>query len=168
MFCFQCEQTAQGEGCTKIGVCGKQPDVAALQDLLIYAMKGLSQVAVEGRKVGVVDSAVNTLRVEAVFSTLTNVDFDGDRFLGRVQEVVRPRDRLKEKVKAAGGNVALGEGPAALAPAGTRAEMVAQGEKIGVKSDPTVDPDILGLKELLIYGLKGVAAYADHARILGQ
>ena len=168
MFCFQCEQTAKGEGCTKIGVCGKQPDVAALQDLLIYAMKGLSQVAVEGRKVGVVDGDVNKLSGEAVFSTLTNVDFDADRFVALLQEVVRQRDGLKEKVKAAGGSVAFGDGPATFAPAGTKEEMIAQGEKVGVKSDPTVDPDILGLKELLVYGLKGVAAYADHARILGQ
>ncbi|MBW1788974.1 MAG: hydroxylamine reductase, partial [Deltaproteobacteria bacterium] len=74
MFCYQCEQTAKGEGCTKIGVCGKEPDVAALQDLLLYAVTGLSQVAVEGRKVGVTDAGVNAFTCEAIFSTLTNVD----------------------------------------------------------------------------------------------
>jgi len=168
MFCFQCEQTAKGEGCTQIGVCGKQPDVAALQDLLIYAMKGLSQVAVEGRKVGVVDDDVNKLTAEAVFSTLTNVDFDADRFVALLQEVVRQREALKEKVGVAGGAVAFADGPAAFTPAGSVDEMVAQGEKVGIKAEPDIDPDILSLRELLIYGLKGVSAYADHARILGQ
>ncbi len=168
MFCFQCEQTAKGEGCTQIGVCGKQPDVAALQDLLIYAMKGLSQVAVEGRKVGVVDEAVNKLTVEAVFSTLTNVDFDAGRFVSMLQEVVRQREALKEKVQAAGGNAAFADGPAAFTPADSVEGMVAQGEKVGIKADPDIDPDILSLRELLVYGLKGVSAYADHARILGQ
>ncbi len=168
MFCFQCEQTAKGEGCTQIGVCGKQPDVAALQDLLIYAMKGLSQVAVEGRRVGVVDDDVNKLTAEAVFSTLTNVDFDADRFVALLHEVVRQREALKEKVGAAGGAVAVADGPAAFTPAGSVDEMVAQGEKVGIKAEPDIDPDILSLRELLIYGLKGVSAYADHARILGQ
>ena len=80
MFCYQCEQTAKGEGCTKIGVCGKTGEVAALQDLLIHAVIGLSQVAVEGAKQGVSDTAVNRFACEAIFSTLTNVNFDGDRF----------------------------------------------------------------------------------------
>jgi hypothetical protein len=73
MFCFQCEQTAKGEGCTKIGVCGKQPEVAALQDLLVYAVKGIAQVAVEGAKVNVSDPAIDQFTNEAIFSTLTNV-----------------------------------------------------------------------------------------------
>jgi hydroxylamine reductase len=76
MFCNQCEQTAKGTGCTKVGVCGKQPDVAALQDLLIYALQGLSQVTVQARAKGVSDPAVNRFINEGVFSTLTNVDFD--------------------------------------------------------------------------------------------
>ena len=85
MFCYQCEQTAKGEGCTKVGVCGKQPEVAMLQDLLIYAVKGLSAVAVEGRKVGVTDPEVNLFTVQALFSTLTNVDFDPERFVATHQ-----------------------------------------------------------------------------------
>ena len=79
MFCYQCEQTAGGKGCTKIGVCGKQPDVAALQDLLVYALKGLSQVALEGRKVGINDASINAFVCKALFSTLTNVNFDAAR-----------------------------------------------------------------------------------------
>ena len=99
MFCYQCEQTAKGEGCTKIGVCGKQPDVAALQDLLIYALKGLSLYAVEGRKVGVNDHDVNVFTDEAVFSTLTNVDFDPDRFVQLINRCVELREGLKGMIK---------------------------------------------------------------------
>ena len=168
MFCFQCEQTAKGEGCTKIGVCGKKPEVAALQDLLIYAVKGLSLVAVEGRKVRINDDEVNKFTCEAIFSTLTNVDFDPERFVQLINEGVNLRDSLKEKVDAAGGNTSFAEGPATFTPGETMEAMVAQGEQVGIKSDPDINPDILSLKELLVYGLKGVAAYADHARILGQ
>lgn len=167
MFCYQCEQTAKGEGCTKVGVCGKQPDVAALQDLLIYGVTGLSQVANEGRKVGVSDPEVNKFTCEAIFATLTNVDFDPARFVEWINECVRLREALKGKVKAAGGNAEPG-GAAAFTPEKTMDALVAQGEKVGPKPDPNVDPDILSLRHILLFGLKGVCAYADHARILGQ
>jgi hydroxylamine reductase len=162
MFCYQCEQTAKGEGCTKIGVCGKQPDVAALQDLLLYAVKGLAQVAVAARKAGHVDAEVNRFTCEAIFSTLTNVDFDADRFVTLINQCVRLRDQLK----AATGP--LPDGPATFMPAGTREAMVAQAEKFGVMADSGLDADIRSLRELLTYGIKGLAAYTDHARILGQ
>jgi hydroxylamine reductase len=168
MFCNQCEQTAKGEGCTKVGVCGKQPDVAALQDLLTYAVKGLAVTAVEGRKVGVKDREVDVFTCEAVFSTLTNVDFDPDRFVALIRRCVELRDRLARKVKAAGGKADFGDGPAAFRPAASREEMVKQAEKVGFRADPDVDPDIRSLKEILTYGIRGVAAYADHAQILGQ
>ena len=168
MFCFQCEQTSKGEGCTKIGVCGKQPEVAALQDLLVYALKGLSQYAVEGRKVGVSDPEVDRFTSKALFSTLTNVDFDPTRFVELINETVKRREAHKEKVRSAGGKTGLTEGPAVFKPESSSEAMVKQGEKVGVKSDPDVNPDILSLKELLVYGLKGAVAYADHAAILGQ
>ncbi|MBI9085723.1 MAG: hydroxylamine reductase [Desulfobacterales bacterium] len=164
MFCFQCEQTAKGEGCTKIGVCGKNEEVASLQDLLIYAVKGLSEYAVAARKSGIVEPQVNRFTCEAIFSTLTNVDFDPDRFVAMIKEAVQYRETLKEKV----GAVQVTHGPATFVPEATLAGLVAQGQAVGVKSDPTVNPDILSLRELLVYGLKGLAAYADHARILGQ
>jgi hydroxylamine reductase len=168
MFCFQCEQTSKGEGCTKIGVCGKQPEVAALQDLLVYATKGLSQYAVEGRKVGVSDPEVDRFTAKALFSTLTNVDFDPDRFVELINETVKHRETLKEKVRSAGGKTGFTQGPAVFKPESSLEAMVKQGEKVGVKSDPDINPDILSLKELLVYGLKGAVAYADHAAILGQ
>jgi hydroxylamine reductase len=166
MFCFQCEQTAKGEGCTKIGVCGKQPDVAALQDLLIYTVKGLAQVALVGRKTGLDEPAINKFTAEAVFSTLTNVDFDADRFVAMIHEGARLRDDLKARITSQGDTVS-GEAVNFM-PAATREQLVAQGEKVGVMSDPQMNADIRSLRQLLTYGLKGVAAYTDHARILGQ
>jgi hydroxylamine reductase len=168
MFCYQCEQTAKGEGCTKIGVCGKESDVAILQDLLIYALKGLSLYAVEGRKKGVVDSEVNDFTCTALFSTLTNVNFDSDRFVQLIKRTVALRESLKEKVKAAKGKVDLQEGPATFKPEPALEGLLKQGEAVGLKSDPTIDPDILSLQHILIFGIKGVAAYADHAQILDQ
>lgn len=168
MFCNQCEQTAKGEACTKIGVCGKQPEVAALQDLLIYALQGLSQIAVEGRKVGLSDPQVNTFTGEATFSTLTNVDFDSDRFVALIHRTVELREALKEKVRAAGGKVDFSEGPALFKSEATKEGLIQQGEGVGIQSTRASDPDIQSLQSILIYGIKGVAAYADHARILGQ
>src|SRR5210317_840917 len=104
MFCYQCEQTAKGQGCTVLGVCGKKPEVAALQDLLLFTLMGLSQVAVEGRKVGISDRDVNVFTVQAAFSTLTNVDFDPDRFLGLIKQSVTLREKLKTQVESSGGN----------------------------------------------------------------
>ncbi len=168
MFCYQCEQTAKGEGCTKGGVCGKPSDVAALQDLLIYALKGLSCYAVEGRKVGVIDQEVNRFTCEAIFSTLTNVNFDPDRFVTLIKSCITVRESLKKKIQSAGGTVDLSESAATFKPGSSLEELVKQGEGVGVKADPETNPDILSLKQTLIYGIKGVAAYADHARILGQ
>jgi hydroxylamine reductase len=168
MFCYQCEQTAKGQGCDKMGVCGKEPEVAGLQDLLIYALKGLALYALEGRKLGVNDRQVNVFTVEALFSTLTNVDFDPDRFVHLIKRCVELREELKKKVKAAGEKVNFEEGPATFQPAANLEEMIAQGEKVGLKADPTIHPDILSLQHTLLFGIKGVAAYADHAQILGQ
>ncbi|MBW2194757.1 MAG: hydroxylamine reductase, partial [Deltaproteobacteria bacterium] len=168
MFCYQCEQTAKGTGCTVLGVCGKQPEVAALQDLLLYTLMGLSQVAVEGRKVGISEKDVNVFTVKAAFSTLTNVDFDPNRFLELIHQASKKRDQLKEKVQAAGGNVDIPDGPATFKPEATLEELIEQGEKVGLKSYPSDNPDILSLKHTVLFGIKGVSAYADHAEILGQ
>ncbi len=168
MFCYQCEQTAKGEGCEKMGVCGKQPDVAALQDLLTHAMKGLALFAVEGRKVGVNDRETNVFTCEAMFSTLTNVNFDPKDIAVFIKRAVELRDGLKAKVKAAGGKTDFAEDAATFIPASTLEGMIAQGEQHGLKSDPSIDPDILSLQHTVLFGLRGVSAYADHAQILGQ
>ena len=168
MFCYQCEQTAKGEGCTRVGVCGKQPEVAGLQDLLIYALKGLSLYAVEGRKVGIHDRNINVFTVQALFSTLTNVNFDPERFVKLINQCVQLRDELKEKVKKAKGKVDFPDGPATFKPEKSLEGLTAQGKKVGLKSDSSINPDILSLQHTLLFGLKGVSAYADHAQILGQ
>ncbi|EPR37493.1 Hydroxylamine reductase [Desulfovibrio sp. X2] len=166
MFCYQCEQTAAGTGCTKVGVCGKQPDVAAMQDLLVYLQKGLSHVALAAREKGVYEPSLGHFMAKATFSTLTNVDFDTERLAELCRETVTRRDALAAKVKAAGGQIPAGS--ATFVPAADVAGMVAQGEAHGIEKDPELNPDIKALKQTLIYGLKGVAAYADHAAILGQ
>jgi len=168
MFCFQCEQTARPNGCQKVGVCGKKPDVAALQDLLVYMLKGLSVVANEGRKVGVNEKDVNVFTLEALFSTLTNVDFDPERFVELIKRTYEIREALKEKVKANGGTIDESIEAVNFKPGNSKDEMVAQGEKVGILADKDLGDDILSLRETLIYGLKGVAAYADHAQILGK
>ena len=168
MFCYQCEQTAKGEGCTKIGVCGKPHDVASLQDLLIHSLKGVALVAVEGRKVGVNERDVNVFTAEAAFSTLTNVDFDPARFQSLINRSVELRENLKQKVGAAGGKTDFPEGPATFKPASTLDELVKQGEAVGLKSDPSIDPDILALQHTTLFGIKGLCAYVDHAQILGK
>jgi len=168
MFCNQCEQTAKGEGCTKVGVCGKQPETAALQDLLTHALKGLSVVAVEGRKAGVVDPEVNLFTVQAAFATLTNVNFDPQRFVTFIGKCADLREKLKTKVQKAGGKARFAEAAANFQPEKTREGLVRQGEAVGFRADPSIDPDIRSLQEILIYGIRGVAAYADHAQILGK
>lgn len=168
MFCYQCEQTAKGEGCTISGVCGKQPDVAALQDLLVYALEGLSLFTIEGRKVGVSDHDVNVFTTEALFSTLTNVDFDPQRFVTLIHKCVDHRERLSKIIVRAGGMVAFSEPAANFQPEPTLEGMVKQGEAVGLKSDVSINPDILSLQHILRFGIKGVAAYTNHAQILGQ
>lgn len=168
MFCYQCEQASQGKGCTKAGVCGKDPDVAALQDLTVFALKGLSLYALEGRHVGVIDKEVNTFTCEALFSVVTNVDFDPRRFDALIRRCVELRESLKEKVIKAGGKADFTEPAACFVPAATVAGMIAQGKAVGLKSDSDINSDILSLQHILLYGMEGVAAYAHHALILGQ
>ncbi len=169
MFCYQCEQAANGKGCTKIGVCGKDPEVSALQDLLIYTLKGLSLHAVEGRKVGIKDHDVNVFLTKALFSTLTNVDFDPKRFEKLIHKGVVLRELLAARVKAAGGKTDLSHGSASYKPETSMAGLVAQGRKVVEHvPDIAVNPDVQSLQDILLFGLKGVAAYADHAQILGK
>jgi len=141
MFCYQCEQTAKGEACTKGGVCGKPHDVATLQDLLIHALIGLSTAATEARRMGIVDREADVFTVKALFSTLTNVNFDAERFIG--------------KMKASGGNFDHPSDTLTFEPASTLGGLVEQGEKVGLKSYPAANADILSLKHTLLFGIKG-------------
>ena len=168
MFCNQCEQTAKGVGCTQIGVCGKSGEVAALQDLLTYAVQGLSLVAVEARKVNIVDKKVDTFSLQAIFACLTNVDFDPLRFQNWITTAVTLREELKAKVEAAGGNVTFSSPAASYTPAETVAGLVADGEALDFMNSLDENEDLRSLKQITVYGLRGLAAYADHAAILGK
>jgi len=164
MFCYQCEQAANG-GCSVVGVCGKQPDVAALQDLLIYSLKGIAFWADKAREAGKKDSEIDRFMIDGLFATVTNVDFDGKEISKLVSEAVR----LRGKAKQLAGDVA-GEIPRAAQDWELPADYDAQvklGQLHGVK-DYTVDDDIHSVRELITYGIKGYAAYADHAKILGS
>ncbi|MBA4423255.1 MAG: hydroxylamine reductase [Syntrophus sp. (in: bacteria)] len=168
MFCYQCEQTVKGVACHTSGVCGKQPDVAALQDLLVYSLTGLAQVAAAAKKAGIRDRAADVFACEALFATVTNVDFDPDRFVPLIRRAVTLRDAFVEKLRTAGAPADLSGDAATFRPAGDLAGLVAQGDDHGIQSYPAADADVLSLKHTLLYGMKGLAAYADHALILGQ
>ncbi len=168
MFCNQCEQTAKGIACEKIGVCGKQPEVSSLQDLLTYAVQGLSLVATEGRKVGITDENVDHFTAEATFACLTNVDFDPTRFQVWINKTVELREALKEKVQAAGGNVDFDSATATYTPADTVDGLSAQGDELNFINALDENEDLRSLKQIALYGLRGLAAYTDHAAILGQ
>lgn len=167
MFCNQCEQTAKG-GCTKIGVCGKKHEVAALQDLLTYAVRGLSHLTVSGRSVKINDADINRFSSKALFSTLTNVNFDPTRLETLIREAVEKREILKDKITSAGGNILFDDPATTFQPAKDIAGLVKQGEEVGLPIDWDRDQDVISLQETTLYGLRGAAAYADHAAILGQ
>ena len=162
MYCFQCQETAKNQGCTQGGVCGKSPDTAVLQDLLIYLLKGLSFWAVKARALGAGEKGTDIFTAKALFMTLTNVNFDAGRIEEAIHEAIKRRESLKE---ACTGKVANPPEAALWKPEGGRESLLKKGETVGVLS--TNHEDIRSLKELLVYGLKGIAAYTDHAYILG-
>lgn len=168
MFCNQCEESSKGTGCVVRGVCGKRPEIAALQDVLLHGVKGLSLYAHEGRRVGVVEPAVNSFTCEALFTTGTNVNFDAERFQQLIHKCREHMVYLKEKVRAAGGNVNFADAAGNWQPLPDLAGLVRQGEEMGHITAATLDPDIRSLQQIVVYGIKGVAAYAHHARLLGQ
>jgi hydroxylamine reductase len=161
MFCYQCEQTAKG-GCKTIGVCGKPPEVSALQDLLEHALRGLSVIAVKARQKGISDPEVNGFTVEALFSTLTNVNFDADSTAALVRRAVELREALKEKAKVDDDHEA-----ASFVGHSELSGMIEQASLYGINSLHD-DPDVRSLMHTVMYGLKGIAAYAYHARKLGK
>ncbi len=168
MFCYQCEQTAKGEGCTKVGVCGKQPDVAALQDLLVYVTAELSFFAKETLKSGPVGREISLLAAEALFHTLTNVDFDPERLKTMIEAIAAERDKLIGKIASKGGNTSLPGGKTPTKPDATMAGLVKQGEVLNFLVLKNDNPDITSLMHTTIFGLRGLAAYAYHAALLGK
>jgi hydroxylamine reductase len=167
MFCFQCEQTAGGTGCTTFGVCGKNPEVAALQDLLIYMIRELSHLSLKAKNVDIKKEEIDPFICEAVFTTITNVNFDPDILINYVRKASNFRDVLKEKILSMG-NVDLDDDLSYLVLGKTNDELITQGKKVGIKSDLSIESELVQLQWLLIYGLKGVSAYAHHAYSLGK
>ena len=173
MFCYQCEQTSQGQGCQTIGVCGKDDNTATLQDLLIYALKGVSQYAHRARLLDAADPEIDAFIIEAIFATLTNVNFDADRIEELVYKAVEIRDQAKALYAQAAAKaekpVETLAGPAVWRPAANREALLAQGrEQLIPTFFLSEGKEIKNLEELVVYGLKGVAAYAYHALTLGS
>ncbi|WP_339132947.1 MAG: hydroxylamine reductase [Candidatus Electrothrix sp. GW3-4] len=168
MYCNQCEQTAKGIACTTVGVCGKNEEIADIEDVLIYALCGMSLFAHEARQKGIVDEDVDRFTMEAIFSTLTNVNFDSERFVVLINKVVELRESLKTRITEAGGKVDFEHPAAAFTPADSVAGLVEQGAELQFIPNLDSDENIRSLKQTLLYGLKGIAAYTDHASILGQ
>ncbi|MCD4700431.1 MAG: hydroxylamine reductase [Candidatus Aegiribacteria sp.] len=172
MFCYQCEQTAKGTGCDRFGVCGKDPVTAVMQDLLVYVAKGVSNWAIRARKLGVVDSKADIFVIEALFTTVTNVNFDSDTLINMIRTGVKVRDNIRDLYMKACNEKGLEPekpgGPAVWEIPENDEEIESEAAKLSI-ADRLEDPgkDITGLEELITYGLKGSASYADHAQILG-
>lgn len=164
MFCYQCEQTAGGKGCTKIGVCGKTPEIAALQDLLIYQVKGISCYAKvlidKGEKI---DKEIVSFVENSLFTTLTNVNFDGDVH----EKMLKQSQKIKESLRSKVGNCKDFCDQATYNLSDTRSQMLEDAKKAGIMYDQDLDPDIRSLRQTIIYGLKGISAYGHQARELG-
>ena len=164
MFCYQCEQTAGGKGCTKMGVCGKTPEVAALQDLLIYQIKGISCYAKEIVEKGDnVDKSIVSFVENSLFTTLTNVNFDADVHV----EMLRESQKIKEKLRKQVGKIKNDTDHATYNLSETKSEMLEDAKKAGIMYDQELDPDIRSLRQTIVYGLKGISAYGHQARELG-
>lgn len=164
MFCYQCEQAVGGKGCVKVGVCGKDSEVAALQDLLIYQLKGIGfygdAILAKGESI---DEAIHGFVLDATFATLTNVNFSTDRFVEFLQEAAKVKATLQARV----GDTSSAPSAATYQLADTLPGMLADAATVGVMADADVNEDIRSLRETIVYGLKGVAAYAHHAMVLG-
>lgn len=159
MFCYQCQEAAKNEGCTVKGVCGKQEDTADLQDLLIHVVKGIAVVA---DKAGEIDKATGRFMNEALFVTITNTNFDNEAIIEKIREGLKVRDELKEKYNISDESLH----DSAVWSADSVEEFEEKAKQVGVLT--TENKDIRSLRELITYGVKGFAAYADHAAVLGQ
>ena len=172
MFCYQCEQTAKGTGCDRFGVCGKDPKTAVMQDLLVYVAKGVSNWAIRARKLGIVDRKADIFVIEALFTTVTNVNFDSDTLINLIRAGVEVRDNIRDLYLSAcaekGQEAQELAGPAVWEMPENETEIENEALKLSI-AERLEDPgkDITGLEELITYGLKGSASYADHAMILG-
>jgi hydroxylamine reductase len=168
MFCFQCQEAAKGTGCTIKGVCGKTPEVAGIQDVLMYFMRGLSVYAELGREKGIENEKVNQYVFEGLFMTITNANFDHQRFVKKLREGFELRKNFILELEAAGVEINQDQLPeAAKWVAFTPTEFERKAQQVGVLQ-MSENEDVRSLRELTIYGVKGMAAYAEHAFNLGH
>ena len=170
MFCYQCEQSSQRTGCTAVGVCGKNPETAALQDLLLHALKGVSVFAHRAAKAGARSEALERFALDALFTTVTNVNFDPARLQGMLVEAGRHLKTARALYAGArtASDPASFNGATCFVPAENLDDLIRQGEETGIEGRlEAIGADLLGLQELLTYGLKGMAAYAWHVRDAG-
>ncbi|NLC32285.1 MAG: hydroxylamine reductase, partial [Clostridiales bacterium] len=160
MFCYQCQETAKNTGCIIKGVCGKNEEVAKLQDLLIYALKGISDIVVKG-KVDITNlDTANYEVLSSLFMTITNANFDEGHIEDQINKMIALRDNLKSSVNVNDLH------DAATFTVNTRASMLEKAVSVGVLA--TENEDVRSLREMIIYGLKGMAAYAEHAKNIGK
>lgn len=164
MFCYQCEQTANGKGCTKLGVCGKTPEIANLQDLLIFQIKGIScfgkSLAAAGQEI---EKSVISFIENILFTTLTNVNFDAKEHV----KLLRKSQEIKENLRERAGEIKNHTAHASYDLPETKAEMLKDAHLAGIMYDKSLDPDIRSLRQTILYGLKGISAYGHQARELG-
>ena len=168
MFCYQCEQTYRGQGCVDLGVCGKDDTTATLQDLLVYAVKGIAMYAHRARQTGAADPAIDSFVIDCLFATGTNVNFDPERLASLIARSATFRDQAQKSYERACTGAAPLAGPAAFKPASSIDGLTAQGKQHLIPDQLLAEgPEIGNLKELILYGLKGLGAYAAHAKRLG-
>jgi len=166
MFCYQCQETAKGTGCTVRGVCGKTSDVANLQDLLLFILKGIAHYRVQLRALDAVDHSADRFILDGLFMTITNANFDKQRFVEKIKEAIKLREQLKQTFLNKGGKTEKITFEGAFWTADTLEEMESKAGFVGVLS--TENEDIRSLREMLTYGMKGMAAYTEHAYNLGH
>ncbi|KYH34757.1 hydroxylamine reductase [Clostridium tepidiprofundi DSM 19306] len=167
MFCYQCQEAAKGTGCTIKGVCGKPEEVANLQDLLIYTLKGIAIIEQEGIKVGVRFPKANHLTMNGLFMTITNANFDATMFIEKIKEALALREEMKKELESKGVEF-KNLHDAAVWTADSDSAIKAKADSVQVGVLATENEDIRSLRELITYGLKGMAAYAEHAYNLGK
>jgi len=169
MFCNQCEQTSKGTACTVVGICGKKPEVAALQDLLTYAMRGLAEVVRALEQAGKLPAPeVDRLICEGLFATLTNVNFDPESLTRLIRRTATNRNQILAELSPEVQQQLKAQATVSFAPASDLPELVRQGEAVGAPASEVKDPDLASLQQIVVYGLRGVAAYAYHAAAMGQ
>jgi len=169
MFCYQCEQTCAGTGCTVAGVCGKTADTAELQDLTVYLAEGIGAVANALRQQGITDKALDKIVLDALFTTVTNVNFDTERITSLIRKMAVLKSEALAKLQTTDAAISELPVPAGFTPATNPEELAVQAKAHSIlKRKAELGDDVTGLQELLMYGLKGAAAYAHHAAILGQ